>query len=190
MARELVEFVKAAIRNPIEVSTVFPTSRSLATTLLNMGSIESAGRVVELGAGTGAITKYLAPRLQDKDAYFGIELDPNMVAFLKTEFPELHFETGLAENIPQWVAAGSVDLVVSSLPWTVFNDETQERTIQAIHKSLKPGGSFVTYVCANALWYPQAKALLRRLHTTFASVERSELEWRNIPPAYVFKSTK
>lgn len=188
--RDTIEFVKAAIRRPLEVSTVFPTSRSLAETLLSFANLSQAETVVELGPGTGAITRHLAPRLIRPQSYLGIEIDEPMVNYLRQEYPDLRFEAGPAEILARVQSADSVDVVVSSLPWTIFSDEVQERTIAAIHQSLKPGGMFVTYICANALWYPQAKAFIGRLKDTFKDVQRSDLEWRNIPPAYVFRSIK
>ena len=190
MPNEIIEFVKAALRNPLEVSTVFPTTRYLANTLLDAADIGRAKSVVELGCGTGAITKHLSPRLTPSQSFLGIEIDEPMVKFLQKEYPKLRFETGLAEQLPQWAPEGSVDVVVSSLPWTVFSPTMQANTIEAILKGLRPGGSFLTYICANALVYPQAKSFLAKLNDKFSKVERSPLEWRNIPPAFVYKSTK
>ena len=190
MANNMIEFIKAAVRNPLEVSTIFPTSKALAETLLSHADLAGAQRVVELGAGTGAITKHVLPKLAARDRYLGVELDPRMVDFLRKEFPSTRFEAGPAENLPTWLEKGTADVVVSSLPWTVFSDETQEKTIAAILYALKPGGVFVTYVCVNALLYPKAKAFMNRLEAGFASVHRSRVEWRNIPPAFVLKSTQ
>jgi phosphatidylethanolamine/phosphatidyl-N-methylethanolamine N-methyltransferase len=190
MAKHTLEFFKAALRNPLDVSTVFPTSKALAETMLGFADLARARRVVELGSGTGAITKHLAPKLTDPSVFIGVELDPKMVEFLRQEWPALRFETGLAEAIPQWVAPGSVDVIVSSLPWTIFSEETQTKTIAAVRDSLRPGGAFVTYVCANALLYPHAGSFLKLLRTEFSSLKRSELEWRNIPPAFVYRGIK
>jgi phosphatidylethanolamine/phosphatidyl-N-methylethanolamine N-methyltransferase len=190
MARDTFEFVKAALRRPMEVSTVFPTSKALAETLLNHANLASAEKIVELGTGTGAITKHLQKRLVNPQSYLGIELDEKMVEFMKTEFPKLRFEAGLAADLPRWVAPDSVDVVVSSLPWTVFSTETQLKTIQAIISCLKPGGSFVTYVLASVLYMPQGRSLIRLLRENFRDVQRSDIEWRNIPPAFVFRSLK
>ncbi|MES2963262.1 MAG: SAM-dependent methyltransferase, partial [Bdellovibrionota bacterium] len=87
MAKDTIEFVKAALRRPFDVSTVFPTSRSLAETMLGFADLASAGKVVELGSGTGAITKHLAPKLQTPGAYLGVELDSKMVDFMRREWP-------------------------------------------------------------------------------------------------------
>lgn len=190
MAKDTLEFVKAAIRRPLEVSTVFPTSRALAETLLSYADFKAAESVVELGSGTGAITRHLAPRLSRPDSYLGIEIDEPMVEYMRKEFQGMRFEAGPADSLAQLVPPDSVDVIVSSLPWTVFSDKIQESTIAAIVQSLKPGGVFLTYVCANALWYPQARAFVKRLQREFKDVHRSELEWRNIPPAYVYRSIK
>lgn len=190
MAKDKIEFVKAALRNPFDVSTVFPTSRSLTETMLNLADLANASKVVEVGAGTGAITRHLEKKISKPDVYLGIELDPKMVDFLKSEWPSLRFEAGLAENLPTWAPAGSVDHVVSSLPWTMFSVETQKKTIDAIVSSLRPGGSFLTYICVNALIFPAARTFLSQLHASFGQVKKGDLEWRNIPPAVVFHAIK
>ena len=190
MSKYTFEFVKAAFRNPLNVSTPFPTSRQLAETMIGFADISSAKSVVELGAGTGAITKYLQSKLPQQSTYLGVELDPKMVNFMRREFPKLKFETGPAESLTNWVTPGTVDVVISSLPWTLFSDQTQARTLNAIFESLKPGGVFLTYVCANAMLSPQARSFLRILRERFSDVHRSELEWRNIPPAFVYRSIK
>lgn len=190
MSHHVFEFVKAAVRNPLEVSTVFPTSKALAQTLLAHADLTRAERVVEVGAGTGAITKHLLPQLPQTHRYLGIELDSRMVSVLRRDYSDLRFEAGLAEHLSTWTPEGSVDVVVSSLPWSLFSDEMQENTISAISNALRPGGVFVTYICLHAMLYPRAVQFVSRLQSTFADVYQSPLEWRNIPPAYVFKSTK
>ncbi len=190
MTREAFEFIKAALRNPLDVSTVFPTSPALAEAMIARGELSSASQVVELGPGTGAITKHIAKRLRSPSVYLGVELDPRMVEFLRKEFPALRFENGPAENLPQWLPEQSVDLVISSLPWTLFPTEVQTKTVDSIVRSLKPGGVFLTYICINAMFFPQARPFIKKLRTSFRDVSRSRLEWRNIPPAFVFKATK
>lgn len=188
--RDKYEFMKAALHRPFEVSTIFPTSRFLAESLLDHADLSQARSVAELGPGTGAITRHLRPRLGPNTSYLGIEINDSMVKYLREKFPELRFEQGAAENLARIVTSGSIDAVVSSLPWTIFPDEMQINTLQSIHTALKPGGVFVTYVCVNALLYPQASGFLSRLKQVFSKVERSQLEWLNIPPAFVYKSVK
>jgi phospholipid N-methyltransferase len=190
VAREAIEFIKAALRSPLNVSTVFPTSPALAEAMLAQGDLQNASSVVELGAGTGAITKHISKRLSVPGKYLGVELDPLMVTFLRGEFPELRFEHGPAENLHQWVPDQSVDLVISSLPWTLFPTAMQTKTVDSIFKSLKSGGVFITYICINAMLFPQARPFIKKLKESSSKVTRSRLEWRNIPPAFIFRATK
>ena len=59
MDRAAVEFLKAAARRPLGVATVFPTSRALAERIVEEAAAGPPGGVLELGAGTGAITRHL-----------------------------------------------------------------------------------------------------------------------------------
>ncbi|MCM2281633.1 MAG: methyltransferase domain-containing protein [Bdellovibrionaceae bacterium] len=190
MRQDLLEFVKAAIRNPMEVASVFPTSRALAERMLNLVDLERPGKVAEVGVGTGAITKYIAPRLKDSKRYIGVELNSDMVHYMRQTFPELHFEEAPAESLAQLTGGERVTTVVSSLPWTVFSPELQKRTLTGIHDALAENGRFVTYVCLNAAWYPQAQHFGGLLNGMFRSVTKSPIEWKNVPPAFVYLCTK
>lgn len=191
MQNEVIEFVKAAIKNPRDVSTVFPTSRWLASRLLDEVPIQSDSFIVEVGAGTGAITQHLLRRLQKpNEQYLGVELNQQMVSYLRNYFPNLKFEQGPARDLDIWLKKKKADGVVSSLPWTVFPENVQTETLQAIYHSLKPGGVFATYMCLNSSWYPQAKRFKEKIHSMFKTVDKTPVEWRNIPPAFVFRCTK
>lgn len=191
MQNEVIEFVKAAIKNPRDVSTVFPTSRWLAQRLLDEVPIGPNSFIVEVGAGTGAITQHLLRRLSKPgEQYLGVELNQQMVSYLKTYFPNLKFEEGPAQNLAVWLKDKKADGVVSSLPWTIFSETLQTETLEAIYDSLKPGGVFATYMCLNSAWYPQAKRFKEKVHTMFKAVDKTPVEWRNIPPAFVFRCTK
>lgn len=191
MQNEVIEFVKAALKNPMDVSTVFPTSRWLAQKLLDEVPIESNSFIVEVGAGTGAITQHLLRRLRKPgEQYLGVELNPQMVSYLKAYFPSLKFEQGPARNLDVWLKTKKADGVVSSLPWTIFSESVQTETLDAIYDSLKPGGVFATYMCLNSSWYPQAKRFKEKIHSMFKTVDKTPVEWRNIPPAFVFRCTK
>ena len=191
MQNEIIEFVKAAIKNPRDVSTVFPTSRWLAQRLLDEVPIKPNSFIVEVGAGTGAITQHLLRRLQKPgEQYLGVELNQQMVAYLRTYFPSLKFEEGPAQDLDVWLKGKKADGVVSSLTWTIFPEALQRETLAAIHASLKPGGVFATYMCLNSSWYPQAKRFKEMINATFEQVDKTPVEWRNIPPAFVFRCTK
>lgn len=181
-------FVLAAARRPREVATIFPTSRALAERMI--ASVDFDCRLlVELGPGSGAITRPLLERLNPA-AYLGLEINADLVTLLRERFPGATFERRSALDVAERVGPGEADHVVSSLPWTVFSAEDRERGVVSVHEALRPGGTFLTYVCMNAMPYPSARALLKSLRARFRRVDRVALEWRNVPPAFVFRAEK
>ena len=189
MGDDVVQFLKAAFKNPLEVSTVFPTSKVLALQMI--GEIpDFNGKIVELGTGTGAITRFLAAKIMDPSQYLGLELSEEMVAYMRKAYPHLRFEASPAQELTRFCPEGSVSAAVSSLPWTLFSPSTQSATLQAIKSSLQPGGVFITYMCLNVSWTPAAQNFMRLLNENFASIKKGKMEWRNIPPARVFVASR
>lgn len=186
-----IEFIKAALRNPFQISTIFQTSPWLSEALLREVSLEDAKLVLELGPGAGAVTEPLLARLPPDSKYIGIELNSHLVQYLHKKYPDRDFLEGSAELAANVAAKhGPIDAIVSSLPWTIFPADLQEQIIESIHQALRPGGIFATYVCINASLYPAAKNLKKILYSKFKQVHKSPIEWRNIPPAFVYSCTK
>ena len=186
-----VEFIKAALKNPMQISTVFQTSPWLCEALLKNVDVEAAKLILELGPGAGAVTEPLLKRMKVDSKYVGIELNSSLVSYLHKNYPGRDFVEGSAEMANDVAAKhGPIDAVVSSLPWTIFPGEVQEKIITSVHSSLREGGVFVTYVCLNASIYPAAKNLKRLLDDNFNNVHKGPVEWRNIPPAFVYTCTK
>lgn len=93
---------------------------------------KDAERVVELGAGTGKLTRAVAELGMRVDA---IEPDPRMLSVLLAQ--GLEGIEGTAEAIP--FCDGTADGVIagSSLHWFEF-----DRALGEIHRVLRPGGRF------------------------------------------------
>jgi SAM-dependent methyltransferase len=87
---------------------------------------------VDIGAGTGALTRVLAPRVGHVVA---IEPDRRMGAVLAARVPHADVVTGTAEALP--LTDGSVETVVGSSMWH-WVDEARAATEAA--RVLRPGG--------------------------------------------------
>jgi len=182
------EFLRAAIKDPKNVSTIFPTMAYLSQSLVRFGRVQSDSAVLELGSGSGAITSYI---LKQKPAHFiGIELDQNLVNYLKKTFPDASFVKASADNLEDHVANQSIDVVISSLPWTLFNYKLQEAITQEVLRVLKPGGLFLTFICLHSLAYPGAKRMRALFQEKFQHFEKKQTVLRNIPPANIYLATK
>jgi phosphatidylethanolamine/phosphatidyl-N-methylethanolamine N-methyltransferase len=186
--KSYVEFLKAALKNPLQISTVFQTSPWLSQRMLTYVDFNSASHIIELGAGAGAITERIVNKLNPTCQFTAFELNYTLVEFLKNSYQgeRIEFVVGSAELARDYAAKkGLADAVVSSLPWTIFSEDLQSRILDSIVDSLKPGGVFLTYTCINATIYPNSKIFNRLINEKFKTCEKSATEWKNIPPAYV-----
>src|ERR1700726_4098943 len=98
------------------------------------GSLGGRLRVVDLGAGTGALTRDLVARGLDVVA---VEPDPNMRAVLETRVPRADVRAGSAEDLP--VDDGDVDVVIGAQMWH-WVDLT--RATAEVARVLRHGGTF------------------------------------------------
>jgi Phospholipid N-methyltransferase len=129
------------------VGSITPSSKFLAAKMLEPLDFVNIRALAELGAGTGAFTKYIhAFKLPDcKVAVF--EKDKQMRDKLYSSYPEMmYFEDALrlSEQI-QSIEIDSLDAVISGLPFALFEESVRERIIEAVIGSLKPNGIFVAF---------------------------------------------
>jgi trans-aconitate 2-methyltransferase len=110
--------------------------------LLKLVDVRSGLRVVDLGCGTGELTRRLADTLPDSDV-LGLDASPQMLERTQ-EFarPGLRFEMGNQTELEgQW------DLIISNaaLQWS----ENHEKLIPYLYQHLAPGGQINVQVPSN-----------------------------------------
>jgi SAM-dependent methyltransferase len=94
---------------------------------------ESARTVVDLGAGTGAMTKDLVGQV---DRVMAIEPDDRMRQILATNLPEVTAFRGTGESMP--LETSSVDVVLASSSWHWMDPD---RALDETARVLVPGGT-------------------------------------------------
>ena len=92
-----------------------------------------AKTVLDLGAGTGKLTRALATRGLE---VFAVDPAPNMLAQLSAAIPEATVSVGPAEDIP--LADASVDAIVVGQAWHWVD---QSRAVPEVARVLRPGGT-------------------------------------------------
>ena len=178
------------MKDPMNVSTIFPSMRSLARSLIEHSGMQAEHHVLELGCGSGAVTRYILKHRNELQSYTGVEVDKSLADFLKAQYPREQFLNLSAHNLKEFIEDGSIDSVISTLPWTLFKKKLQENILQEIIRVLKPGGKFTTFLCLHALAYPGASRAKKLFHQYFSEFRKMETITRNIPPANVYMGLK
>jgi phosphatidylethanolamine/phosphatidyl-N-methylethanolamine N-methyltransferase len=182
-------FLAAVLRNPGQVGAVVPTSDVMAELLTRIVPRSGEPVVVELGPGTGAVTGVIDDRLPPAARHIAVELDPEMAAYLQRTHPGLEVIEGNAVKLGALLAEHDVehaDAVVSGLPWSLFDDDTQASILTQIAELIGPTGAFTTFAYRHGLLLSAARRFRRALHETFEEVLVSATVWRNVPPAFVY----
>lgn len=173
-------FLLAALTHPGTVGAVLPSSRDLAQAMAQ--AAQGAGLLVELGAGTGAITAELR-REHPRTPLVAVELQRDLARHLRRRHPGIEVRQQPAHEALAGLADAPADaVVVSSLPFRSLPDELRRPSIEAVCEFLCAGADrrLVQYTYQPRIPFPvppDAPLQWRRLCTV----------WRNVPPAGVWE---
>jgi phosphatidylethanolamine/phosphatidyl-N-methylethanolamine N-methyltransferase len=182
-------FLARFVRRPWTIGAIAPSSARLARTVLDDCVLGSAQTVVELGAGSGAITSLILRRLRPGAIFIAVEIDPMQAKRLRKRFPSLIVCCESAENLGACLArhgCGSADCIVSGLPWGNMSPPVQDRIMGEVVAALRPGGRFCGFGYLHASWFPSSRKFRQRLVDQFSRVRVSPVIWRNLPPAFAY----
>ena len=128
-------FVWQAVARRGMVGALAPSSRRLAHAMAL--AARGADLVVELGAGTGAITAALV-EARGLQPLVAVEIDPRWADTLKRRFPGIDVRCAPADEMLAQVAppASHVVVLVSSLPFRSLPPHWHQRTRAAIERFL------------------------------------------------------
>ncbi|ALN81709.1 class I SAM-dependent methyltransferase [Lysobacter antibioticus] len=179
-------FFRQWLKNPLRVAAVAPSSAELAAAMI-AELPDDVTRVIELGGGTGAITRALLEAgIRDEDLLV-LELNEELHAHLHLRFPRVPVLLGDARELAQlarghgYLEQGPADAIVSGLGLLTMPHPLQRDILKAAFACLKEGGVFVQFTYGPAA--PVADAVARALSL---QVRRGDFVLRNVPPATVF----
>lgn len=181
------------IRQPFVIGAVAPSSVHLARKMVEGVDLAGAHAVLEYGPGTGVFTDEILPRLGPSTRYLAIELNPAMAEQFRARHPGTPIRQDSVEHAPRICreeGIGPVDFILSGLPWASFPDDLQNRILDGALEVLRPGGQLITFGYQIGTWLKAGKRFYAELPRRFSRVERSDMVWRNLPPAFVVRCTK
>lgn len=184
---ENFQFLQAFLKNPGKVGSIAPSSTELALKMLEEITPDENNIVLELGVGTGAITKHLQEIVPNEKSYLGIELDRDLVKSLKIKFPELKIVRGNAcdlEKIHKRSGLGKVSYVISCLPFVSIPNDVGEKILKQIERFMEQGCTFRTFQYAHGFYFPSAIKLREFMRDRYGKSQKSPLIVKNVPPAF------
>ncbi len=180
-------FLRRWLRNPLSMGAVVPSGRLLAEAMARATVAEVAGRdghVIELGAGTGEVTKALLAAGIPAERLALVEREPELAVFLRRHFPGPRIVEGDAARLPRLLEQqriGPAAAVVSSLPLLSLPAAIVTGIVHSVFEVLPRGAALVQFTYGPSP--PVPKALREGLHLVGAHGRRI---WRNVPPAVVW----
>ena len=144
--------------------------------------------ILELGVGTGAITKFIADIVPDEKSYLGVEIDRKLVNSLNIKFPKMKILSGNAcelEKLHKKSNLGKVSYIISCLPFVSIPNDIGERILSEIEKFMDQGCMFRTFQYAHGFYMPSAIKLREFMRRRYGKSHKSPLIVKNVPPAYV-----
>ena len=191
---ENIQFLQAFLKNPAKVGSIAPSSSELALKMCEGIEPKKDEIVLELGVGTGAITKFLQEKLTDDKSYLGIELDEDLVKSLKIRYQDLAFVRGNAcelAEIHQKSELGKVGYIICCLPFVSLPNEVGEKILLEVDKFMQKGCTFRTFQYAHGYYFPSAIKLREFMRNRYGKSKKSPIIVQNLPPAYTLTwSTK
>jgi len=141
-------FLSKFLKHGTAIASLAPSSRWLSRATVANIDWSRPNVVVELGAGTGPITRELAARAGDQTRLLVVERDPDFAEILRERYsgrPNLEVIEGDVRDLAGMLAdrgVAQVDHVVSGLPVPSFTKDLQRSLFQNVRDVLKPDGTY------------------------------------------------
>jgi phosphatidylethanolamine/phosphatidyl-N-methylethanolamine N-methyltransferase len=140
-------FFRRWLTNPLEMGSVVPSSAALCTRIVRQTRRARDEAVLELGAGTGVISRALLASGVPADRLFVVEIAPSMAAHLRRVLPGARVIEGDASRLPELVPAdwhGRIGTVICGIPLVLLPFAEQRRFIAAM-RAVAPGRGFLHF---------------------------------------------
>jgi phosphatidylethanolamine/phosphatidyl-N-methylethanolamine N-methyltransferase len=181
-AKETELFFRQWLRSPKSMGAVIPSSRVLARAVTEAVRWRPGQTLIELGAGTGAISQGLIDSGLPPDALMMIELDRPLFTYLRRRFPGVRVVNGDATRLVDIVrqqGITQVSTVISGLPMVTMPLAFQRAIIEQSFEVLGTDGYLLQYS-----YSPIAPIPARKLGVEAKLVK---FVMRNIPPATIWR---
>jgi phosphatidylethanolamine/phosphatidyl-N-methylethanolamine N-methyltransferase len=174
-------FFRRWLANPLQMGSVIPSSSALCQRIVKHTRRAADEAVLELGAGTGVVSRALLAGGVPPERLIVVEIVPEMADHLRAVLPGVEVLEGDAKDLPDLLPNhwhGRIGSVVCGIPLLLLPFPEQRRFIAAI-EAVAPGRGFLQYS------YCLTSPLPCRKHAL--TVRREAWTPLNFPPASVWR---
>ncbi len=191
-------FFKRFIQDPVQVSSVIPSSAALTAKVLSKINTEdpTPRRYLEVGAGSGAFTREILKKLRPQDELDIVEIDPEFCRLLREMCFDLPNVRVYDQSITDYQSDERYDVIISGLPVHGLSAQIVGDALRNYETLAKPGGyiSHFEYILLpkikqRFLTGERGRDFDLLLNTKQRFIEKYHPEiqkvWGNFPPAQV-----
>jgi phosphatidylethanolamine/phosphatidyl-N-methylethanolamine N-methyltransferase len=174
-------FLKRWLANPLQMGSVIPSSPALCRRIAALAACGPDEVVVELGAGTGVISRALLDAGLPPERLVVVEIVRDMADHLRSALPGVNVIQGDAFELAKALPArmhGKVGTAICGIPLVMLPLAQQQRFVDAV-ESVAPGKGFLLYTYCITSPLPYGKLGL--------TAKREAWTPLNIPPASVWR---
>ena len=176
-------FFRRWLANPLQMGSIIPSSPSLCRRIASLAKRAEDEFIVELGAGTGVISKALLAAGVPPERLVVVEIVRDMAEHLRKVLPGVNVIQGdafeLARDLPERLH-GKVGTAICGIPLVMLPLDQQRRFVAAV-EAVAPGRGFLLYTYCITSPLPYATLGLK--------AKREAWTPRNFPPASVWRYT-
>ncbi len=178
---EEMRFFKGWQRDMKGVGAILPTSGVAARRMASVIDVHSGRPVLEIGAGTGVITKAILDRGVSPSSLVSVEYSEHFIEALRENFPGVDFRHGDAfdlKTIMDERYEQTFDCVISAVPMLSFPPEKRVALLEELLDMVGPGRPVIQITYGALSPIPPQRGRFTVSHYDFVV--------RNIPPAQLW----
>lgn len=178
-------FFQEFMKHPLQIGSVIPSSRFLEQRIVRAANVASARVIIELGPGTGGVTRAMLQAMPRDATLLSIEINPTLHSIVDA-IDDQRFIAHLGsaselEQILERYGLDAPDAIVSGIPFSTMSHGIGSQIVAAVSAVLPANGRFVAY---------QVKRQVATLCDPVMGAGQTSLELLNIPPMRIFQWVK
>jgi len=138
-----IKFLTQFLIHPTKIGAIAPSNDKLCDLITEMAELPKISSVIEFGPGTGVITEKILNKISKDTTFFAMEINETLVEATKKRCPDATVYLSSAGDAKKYLeihGEKGCDRIISSLPWSTFNEDLQNDLMETIMDVLNPGG--------------------------------------------------